>query len=145
MVSALVPAPTIRRVPGDAAGIVIVGACQPAINYALVLVILGNGSLGNSQPLRIGNFLSLSNCQAAAHEAMAIGFDSNPSPGFVCVRIHEDARHVAANSRRDDTKNVTVDTTRQRAAGAPAVEGSSQLIAAEPAKVPQHRAARRGG
>src|SRR5215467_4173931 len=36
--------------------------------FALFLVILGNGSLGNSQPLRIGNFLSLSNCQAAAHD-----------------------------------------------------------------------------
>ncbi len=76
---------------------------------------------------------------------MAIGFDSNASAGFVCVRIHEDARNVAANPRRDDTKNVTVDTTRQRAAGAPAVEGSSQLIAAEPAKVFQRLAALRGG
>jgi hypothetical protein len=111
--------------------------------YALVLVILGNGSLGNSQPLRIGQFLSLSNCQAAAHEAMAIGFNGNASPGFVCVRIHENARDVAANSRRDDT-NATVDTTRRRAAGAAAIEGSSKVIAAEPAKVPQHRAALHG-
>jgi uncharacterized protein GlcG (DUF336 family) len=112
--------------------------------YALVLVILGNGSLGNSQPLRIGQFLSLSNCQAAAHEAMAIGFNGNASPGFVCVRIHENARDVAANSRRDDAKSVTVETTRQRAASAAAIEGSSKVTAVEPAKVPQHRAALRG-
>jgi hypothetical protein len=109
--------------------------------YALVLVILGSGSLSNSQPLRIGTFLSLSSCQAAAHDAMTIGFDGNASPGFVCVRMHEEPRElVAANSRRDDTKDVTVDTTR-----AAAIEGSSQPIAAETAKVAQHRAGRRGG
>jgi hypothetical protein len=85
--------------------------------FALFLVILGNGSLGNSQPLRIGNFLSLSNCQAAAHDAMAIGFDGTASPGFVCVRVHENAQDLVASSRQDDTKNVTVATTRQRAAG----------------------------
>ena len=89
--------------------------------YALVLVILGNGSLGNPQPLRIGHFMSLLNCQAAAHDAMAIGFDGNASPGFVCVRTHEDARRVAANSRRDDTKNVTVDHGSERLARRPSM------------------------
>ena len=86
------------------------------LTFALLLVIVGNGSLGSSQPLRIGNFQSLSNCQAAAHEAVAIGFDGNASPGFVCVRVHEDAADLIANSRRDDTKNVTVDHGSERLA-----------------------------
>ena len=89
--------------------------------FALLLVIVGSGSLGNSQPLRIGNFLSLSNCQAAAQEAMAIGFNGNASPGFVCVRVHEDAGDLVATSRRDDTKNVTVDHGSERLARRPSL------------------------
>jgi hypothetical protein len=47
---------------------------------------------------------------------MAIGFNGNASPGFVCVRVHENAADLVANSRGDDTKNVTVDHGRERLA-----------------------------
>jgi hypothetical protein len=68
--------------------------------YALFLVVLGNGNISSSQPLRVTNYLSLASCQAAALEATTTGFDGNASPGFVCVRIAGETRQAAINSTK---------------------------------------------
>jgi len=64
--------------------------------YALILVVLGSGNVGNTQPFRVAHYHSLESCQAAAHEAATTGLD-NRSLGFVCVRVYGDTKRAGLN------------------------------------------------
>jgi hypothetical protein len=71
------------------------GASDMAV-YALILVVLGSGNVGNTQPFRVAHYHSLESCQAAAHEAATTGLD-NRSLGFVCVRVYGDTKRAGLN------------------------------------------------
>jgi len=58
------------------------------MTYILVMVVLGNGSPGINQPMRIGGFHSLESCLAGANGAQAVGLERG-SFGFVCVRAND--------------------------------------------------------
>ena len=56
--------------------------------YFLVLVVLASGNGVVNQPLRVGSFHSLENCEAGANEAKAFGLDRS-TYGFICVRAND--------------------------------------------------------
>lgn len=62
--------------------------------YMLIMVVLGGGNLGTTQPMRVGLYRSLATCQAAAADAKSTGFDSG-TLGFVCVRVYGEAEQAS--------------------------------------------------
>ena len=71
--------------------------------YMLIMVVLGGGNLGTTQPMRVGLYRSLATCQSAAADAKSTGFDSG-TLGFVCVRVFGESQQAANERKNTDAR-----------------------------------------
>jgi len=76
--------------------------------YVLIMVVLGGGNLGATQPMRVGLYRSLATCQSAATDAKSTGFD-NGTVGFVCVRVVGEAQQTITERKNADTRQSRAD------------------------------------